>query len=800
MAFSQKTLSTLEYDKIIASLAGCCATDGARAMVYSLLPTDDPELVKRRQERTAAARRLIGSRGYPPFTAPEDVLSSCDRADKGATLSTGELLHISALLHSARGILDYHNSDKPFDTALDEHFARLQTARSLETAIDRAIKAEDMIADEASPALADIRRKIRQTNNKIKDILQSYTGSTRAAYLQDNVVTMRNGRYVVPVKAEYKNDVKGLVHDTSSSGATLFIEPMAVIEANNELRTLQSKEENEIERILSELSAAVSEQSGILRLDYHTVTELAFYYAEGSLADKMRASQPEIVPTPVIDLKRARHPLIDPKRVVPIDVSLGGDCDTLIITGPNTGGKTVTLKTLGLFVLMAQAGLQIPAEEGSRIGVFSDVLADIGDEQSIEQSLSTFSSHMVNIVDILGKIGEGTLVLFDELGAGTDPIEGAALAVSILEEVRRSGSRIAATTHYAELKAYALDTEGVQNASCEFDLETLRPTYKLIVGTPGKSNAFAISERLGLPASVVGEARARVSSENRRFENVIERLEGDRLAMERNREETERLRAEYERFKRDAEERLKQKLAENEKEIERERERARQMIDSARANSEFVFKQLEEVRKKQESGQFARELADARAAVRDALKRSDDVYSSFSGDYSLDEEYVPPRPYKVGDAVYLVPYHQEGEITALPGSDGLYGVRSGILKAKMAGKDLRLLEGKIKDAVKKKKPTVPPSAGGTQKKGTSDFRVELDIRGRYGDDGWDETDKYLDQAVLSGISTVRIVHGKGTGALKKAIWEHLKTDRRVKSYRLGNYGEGDSGVTVVELK
>ncbi|MBR4335187.1 MAG: Smr/MutS family protein, partial [Clostridia bacterium] len=465
------------------------------------------------------------------------------------------------------------------------------------------------------------------------------------------------------------------------------------------------------------------------------------------------------------------------------------------------GGKTVTLKTLGLFVLMAQAGLQIPAEEGSRIGVFSDVLADIGDEQSIEQSLSTFSSHMVNIVDILGKIGEGTLVLFDELGAGTDPIEGAALAVSILEEVRRSGSRIAATTHYAELKAYALDTEGVQNASCEFDLETLRPTYKLIVGTPGKSNAFAISERLGLPASVVGEARARVSQENRRFENVIERLEGDRLAMERNREETERLRAEYERFKRDAEERLKRKLAENEKEIERERERARQMIDSARANSEFVFKQLEEVRKKQESGQFARELADARAAVRDALKRSDDVYSSFSGDYSLDEDYVPPRPYKVGDAVYLVPYHQEGEITALPGPDGLFGVRSGILKAKMAGNDLRLLEGKIKDAVKKKKPPVPPSAGGTQKKSSkTDFHVELDIRGRYGDDGWDETDKYLDQAVLSGISTVRIVHGKGTGALKKAIWERLKTDRRVKSYRLGNYGEGDSGVTVVELK
>ena len=800
MPFSQKTRATLEYDKIIASLAQCCATEGARALAYSLLPSDDPDVVKRRQDRCAAARRLIGYKGYPPFNAPEDVPASADRADKGATLSTGELLHIAALLRSARGILDYHNADRPFDTSLDELFSRLQTARPLEYAIERAIKAEDMIADEASPALADIRRKIRQTNNKIKDILQSYTGSARAAYLQDNVVTVRNGRYVIPVKAEYKNDVKGLVHDTSASGATLFVEPMAVIEANNELRTLQSREENEIERILSELSAACADQSGILRLDYHTVTELAFIFAEGSLADRMKASQPTISDRPLIALKRARHPLIDPTKVVPIDVSLGGDYDTLIITGPNTGGKTVTLKTLGLFVLMAQAGLQIPAEEGSEIGVFSDVLADVGDEQSIEQSLSTFSSHMVNIVDILACVGNGTLVLFDELGAGTDPIEGAALAVSILEAVRQSGAKTAATTHYAELKAYALDTPGVQNASCEFDVDTLRPTYKLIVGTPGKSNAFAISERLGLSESIVSEARARVSSENRRFENVIERLETDRIAMERNREQTERLRAEFEQFKRDAEERLKTKLAESEKEIQKERERARQMIDSARANSEFVFKQLEEVRKKQESGQFAKELADARAAVREALKKSDDVYSSFSGNYSLDEEYVPPRPYKVGDAVYLVPYRQEGEITALPGSDGLFGVRAGILKAKMAGKDLRLIDEKIKEAVKKK-PPVPKSAGDAQKRSArTDFHVELDIRGRYGDDGWDETDKYLDQAVLSGIPSVRIVHGKGTGALKKAIWEHLKNDRRVKSFRLGNYGEGDSGVTVVELK
>lgn len=798
MLFTQKTLSTLEYDKIIEMLVELAATSGAKARARTLLPTEDPLAVRKRQSETTDARRLIGIKGYPAFSADELVIPALDRAEKGATLSTGELLRISSLLHSARGLLDYLQTDRLFDTVLDEIFGRIQANRFLESAIDRAILAEDMIADEASPALADIRRKIRHVNNKIKDTLASYTGGQRSKYLQENIVTMRGGRYVVPVKAEYRNEVKGLVHDTSSSGATLFVEPMAIIEANNELRTLESKERAEIDRILAELSASCADNSGILRQDYYAVTELSFIYAKASLADKMKANAPNISDTPGIVLYDARHPLIDPKRVVPICVSIGGAYDTLIITGPNTGGKTVTLKTMGLLSLMAQAGLHIPASERSEIGVFGEILVDLGDEQSIEQSLSTFSSHMVNIVDILGAVGPRSLVLFDELGAGTDPIEGAALAISILEKVRSLSALAAATTHYAELKAYALDTPGVQNASCEFDIDTLRPTYRLIVGTPGKSNAFAISERLGIPNDVVESAKRMVSSENRRFERVIEQLEENRIEMERNRDESERLRMEYERFKADAEEKLRIKLAESEKQILREREQARRMIDSARINSEYVFKELAEIRKKQERSDFAKQLSEARERVREALKQSDHVYDAYAPNISLEEEYVLPRPLVVGDAVYIVPYHQEGVVTALAGQDGFVSVRAGILKAKIAEKDLRLITEKMKQKIPEKK--AKPSEAKIKKSVVGDFKAELDIRGRYGDDGWEETDKYLDSAVLAGLTVARIVHGKGTGALKKAIWERLKHDPRVKSFRLGNYGEGDSGVTVVELK
>ncbi len=795
MLFSQKTLTTLEYDKIIGMLVDCAQTSGAKAMAASLLPTDDPLLVKERQEKTADARRLIGIKGYPPFSANEDVVPSVERAEKGASLSPAELLHISSLLRSARGMIDYMETDNLFPTSLDPLFSRLQANRFLETAIEKAIVSEDMIADEASPMLADIRRKIRSVNNKIKETLSGYTGGQRSKYLQENIVTMRGGRYVVPVKAEYRNEVKGLVHDTSSSGATLFIEPMAIIEANNELRTLENKEQREIERILAELSASCGDNAYVIRLDYHTITELSFIYAKATLADRMKANCPQIKGMPGIRLFEARHPLISPSTVVPTSVSLGGDYDTLIITGPNTGGKTVTLKTLGLFALMAQAGLHIPASERSEVGVFGEILVDLGDEQSIEQSLSTFSSHMVNIVEILKQVTDRSLVLFDELGAGTDPVEGAALAISILDRIRASGALAAATTHYAELKAYALDTERVQNASCEFDIETLRPTYKLILGTPGKSNAFAISLRLGIPEDVVVSADRLISSDSRRFERVIERLESDRIEMERERETAARLRREFEAYKTAEEAKLRAKVAEYEKEMEKERERARQMIDSARANSEYVFRQLDELRKKQDSRDFARELEASRQRVREALKSSQDVYDR--GAYAIDD-YELPRPLVIGDAVYIVPYHQEGVVTALKDASGMVSVRAGILKARIAERDLRLLTGDERKKMPAKQ--AKPTESKTKKSVIVDFKPELDIRGRYGEDGWEETDKYLDQAILAGLSTARIVHGKGTGALKKAIWERLKGDPRVKSFRLGNYGEGDSGVTVVELK
>ncbi|MBR3806547.1 MAG: hypothetical protein IKJ13_06925 [Clostridia bacterium] len=493
MHCTEKTLKILEFDKIIEMLADHASTDGAKARARALSPSDDFDTVLDRLSKTDDARRLINAKGFPAFSASERVTASAERAYKGAVLSPSELIEIASILRCARGLVDYINTDKPFETSLDSVFSRILTNRTLEDKITKSILSEDLIADEASRELAEIRRKIRITNNKIKDTLQSYMGGVRLKYLQENIVTMRNGRYVVPVKSEYRNEMQGLVHDTSSSGATLFVEPMAVVEANNELKSLAAAESHEIERILSALSAECAECSSLITLNYHNITDIAFYFAAASLALEMRAEKINLVKKPYIDLKRARHPLISREKVVPIDVGLGGEYNSLVITGPNTGGKTVTLKTMGLFALMTQSGLLVPALEGSTLGIFSEILADIGDEQSIEASLSTFSSHMVNVADILGRVGEGSLVLFDELGSGTDPVEGAALATAILEKVAESGALVAATTHYSELKVYALETKGVQNASCEFDVETLRPTYKLVVGTPGKSNAFAIS-------------------------------------------------------------------------------------------------------------------------------------------------------------------------------------------------------------------------------------------------------------------------------------------------------------------
>ncbi len=795
MLITQKSLSTLEFDKIKEMLASCASSNGAKSLARTLFPDDDFENVMKKQSRTFDARRLIDIKGYPSFSAPESVVDSVERVDKGSSLSVRELLDIASLLRCARMIIDYISVNKNFDTSLDDIFSRLFPVKKLEDKINRAIVSEDMIADEASPELAEIRRKIKAANNKIKDTLQEFISGQRSKYLQENLITMRDGRYVVPVKNEYRNEIKGLLHDTSSSGATVFIEPMGVVEANNELRELSGREEREISRILAELSGECAEFSSSIKTDYYSIVSLDFYYACATLAMQMKAARPNIFDRSVVNLKRARHPLLNPEKVVPINISLGNEFDTLIITGPNTGGKTVALKTLALFSVMVQSGLQIPSDEESEIGIFKEILLDIGDEQSIEQSLSTFSSHMVNIIEIISKISERSLVLFDELGSGTDPVEGAALAISVLEHVRKKGALTAATTHYAELKAYALDTQRVQNASCEFDINTLKPTYRLIVGMPGKSNAFAISEKLGLPSLIVEDAKNRISGENRRFEHIVEQLEKSRIEMDRNKEEAARLRSELEKAKEKTEEEIRKKREETEKELKKTKEKSRQLIEGARATSEFVFRELDSIRKKQESKKFAEELLRAKQEMRDKLKQSSELYYKLeTPKIEEDENYVLPRPLKVGDLIYLLDYQQEGEVLENPDKNGNFKAKAGILKTKVNTKRVRLLEKHLPQIA------VKTTNSSTKKPSISNFKQEIDLRGRTGEEAWYELDKYLDDALMAGLHSVRIIHGKGTGALRKYIQEELRCDRRVLSYRNGEFGEGDFGVTIAELK
>lgn len=793
MSFSNRTLMTLEFDKICAMLQECAPTEGAKERARRLLPSDDEVVIRRRLSYTTDARRLADAKGMPPFGGIKPVDEICERAQKGAMLTPRELLETARVLHAARALSDYNKVNRTFTTSLDEIFERLLPNRTLEERITRSILSEDLIADEASRELAEIRRKIRDAQNRIKETLQHFVSGGNAKFLQEAIVTMRNGRYVVPVRVESKNEVKGLIHDTSSSGATVFVEPMAVVEANNELRILNSKEEHEIEKILFALSADVSAAAESLRLDYANLTELAFCFACGELSARMKAAEPTLS-WEEVDLIRARHPLIDQEKVVPINVKLGKDCDTLIITGPNTGGKTVTLKTIGLLTLMAQAGLHIPAEPESKIRIFEHVLADIGDEQSIEQSLSTFSSHMVNIVSILEQVGPRALCLFDELGAGTDPVEGAALAVAIIESVRESEAVCAATTHYTELKTYALNTPGVLNASCEFDVKTLKPTYRLIIGTPGKSNAFAISEKLGLPKAVIDRAKTNLNTDHKQFESVIEKLEAARLEADQNRAEAERIRTEYEKKSKDGERAIAQMRRDAEKEIEQNRRQALQMLQSARASSDFIFSQLEKAKKAEAAGKLHETLDEARRAVRAELRKNEDVVDPV--EQTSQEPYVLPRALKKGDRVKLVNVGKEGIVLDLPDRAGNVTVQAGILKTRTKLENLRLIEeeGKIIQSGKTK------PASEFRAHVNRDFRDEIDLRGMMGDEGWQAVDKYLDEATVSGFTKVRLIHGKGTGALKSALWQKLKKDPRIASFRLGQYGEGDGGVTIVELK
>ncbi len=790
MTHFQKSIKTLEFTKIRSLLADCAATEGAKLLASLLEPEDDIVRIKKLQDETEAAKYLITKKTLPSFGAVTDIGDSIERAVKKAVLTPAELLDIANVLRVSRQLINYIDIDPVDETVIDVIFHRLTANRFLEEKIFRALPVEDFVADEASPTLADLRRKIRHAQTNVRDTLTRYISGSYSKYLQENIVTMRNGRYVVPVKAEYKNEIRGLIHDTSSTGATVFIEPYGVVEANNELRELQSKESREIEKILFGLSTDCALYAETLRLNYYNITQLAFIFAKADFAFKFNACRPEITDKKVISLEKARHPLLDPKTVVPISVRLGYDYDTLVITGPNTGGKTVSLKTIGLFALMAQAGLQIPCE-GAEMGVFSEILSDIGDEQSIEQSLSTFSSHMVNILKILGKLSPDSLVLFDELGAGTDPVEGAAIAISILEEVRSYHALCAATTHYSELKEYAVNSDRVINAGCEFDVETLKPTYRLIIGTPGRSNAFAISERLGMPKKIIERAERFISAENRRLEDVISGLDKRRVELEKAREELDTERREFSEYRRTKEKEIEELSERTHRDTQNLREQASRMMESAKASSNFIFDKLDKLQRQKDTEMTRASLEKAREEIRDSIRSAEGRY--IASQKKANAEYRPSRPFKAGDEVLIVTVNKKGIIVKAPDKDGNVTVRAGIITTQTTIDALRLLEEPKEKAGKAKGAVIKTLASNT-------FKAEVDLRGMTGDEAWFVVDKYIDDAMMAHVNTVTLIHGKGTGALRTALWRLLKADTRVASFRPGVYGEGDYGVTVVEIK
>ena len=791
MSEFKKAIKTLEFDKIRELLADCAATEGAKKLALSLMPESDLVRIKRRQAETSAARYLIMKKAPPSFSAVKDVGDSIEKARKKSTLSPSELLEVANVLRVSRSLIDYIETGSADETVIDVVFRRLTPNRFLEEKIYRALPSEDYVADEASPTLADLRRKIRHSQSSVRETLQKYVSGAYGKYLQENIVTVRNDRFVVPVKAEYKNEIKGLVHDTSATGATVFIEPYAVVEANNELRELQTKEAREIERILFSLSSDCALYGETILLNYMNITQLAFIFAKAQFADRYGATEPVITEKRIIKLNKARHPLLDEGTVVPITVSLGEEFDTLVITGPNTGGKTVSLKTIGLFALMAQSGLHLPAES-AECGVFEEILADIGDEQSIEQSLSTFSSHMVNIIKILKKVSRESLVLFDELGAGTDPIEGAAIAISILEEVRSyKGALCTATTHYSELKEYAANNEGVTNAGCEFDIETLKPTYRLIIGAPGRSNAFAISEKLGLSKNVISRAEKFISSENRRLEDVISALDRQRIELENQKKELENAKTEFEKYEEEKRKYITELSEKTYRDTQNLREQAARMMESARASSAFIFDKLERLQKQEDGKRTRASLEEAREEIRRSIRGTED--SLISGKKEEHIASVPSRPLKVGDEVLIISVNKVGTVVKLPDKDGNVTVRAGIITTKTTLDNLRLVE--------MKKNTQKSKTGAISKTLTQNtFKAEIDLRGMTGDEAWFAVDKYIDDAVLAGVNSVTLLHGKGTGALRQALWNMLKKEKRVASFRAGNYGEGDYGVTVIEIK
>ena len=790
---NKKTLTKLEYNKIIELLTEQASSFSGKERCRKLKPMISLPDIQSAQEETAAAFTRIVKKGRPSFSGCHPVGDSLKRLEVGAALGSGELLRICKLLETAGRVKSYgrHETSDESEDCLDALFQQLEPVAPLSAEIRRCILDEDEISDDASPALKHIRRSMGQINDKVHATLSGLVNGSLRTYLQDPIITMRGDRYCIPVKAEYRSQVQGLIHDQSSTGSTLFIEPMSVVKLNNDLKELYGKEQEEIQVILARLSVDVAEYIDAIRTDYSVLTELDFIFARGILALDMNASMPLFNTDGRIYIREGRHPLLDKKKVVPITVMLGDAFDLLIITGPNTGGKTVSLKTVGLFTLMGQAGLHIPALDRSELAVFHDVYADIGDEQSIEQSLSTFSSHMTNIVSFLKQVDERSLVLFDELGAGTDPTEGAALAIAILNHLHGRGIRTMATTHYSELKVYALSTPGVENACCEFDLETLRPTYHLLIGIPGKSNAFAIAGKLGLPDYIIEEARTHLTEQDESFEDLLTDLETSKRTIQKEQEEIAAYRRELERLKAETKEKQERLEAQRERILREANEKAHSILADAKETADETMRNFRKFGKESIS---AAEMEKERERLR---KKMDAARSGMKMEPQKPRKQHKPGDFKLGESVKVLSINLTGSVTSLPDSKGNVTVQMGILRSQVHISDLEIIEEKPSYTAKQMQKT----GKGKLKMGKS-FSVspEINLLGKTVDEAVAELDKYLDDASLAHLSTVRVVHGKGTGALRSGIHSYLKRQKHVKSFRLGAFGEGDAGVTIVELK
>lgn len=787
---NEKVLKTLEFNKIVMQLEEFASSEAAKAMCRHLMPSSDIEEIRTSQAQTTDMLRRIFQKGSVSFSGIRDVRASLKRLSVGSVLGMGELLAVSSLLDVANRVKAFSrklDAEAPEDS-LDAFFEALEPLTQLNNELKRCIVSEEEISDDASPGLKNVRRQMQSANERIRSQLNSMVNNqTTRTYLQENVVTMRNGRYCIPVKQEYRGQVPGMIHDQSATGSTLFVEPMAIVKLNNDLKELALKEQEEIEKILSELSNLTAVHISEIEEDFNLLTQLDFIFARAALSRSYKGSEPEFNTNGIINLKQARHPLLDPKKVVPSNIHLGDDFTLLIVTGPNTGGKTVSLKTVGLLTLMGQAGLHIPAFEGSKLAVFEEVYADIGDEQSIEQSLSTFSSHMTNIVSILEKADDRSLVLFDELGAGTDPTEGAALAISILSFLHNMQVRTMATTHYSELKVYAISTEGVENACCEFDVETLRPTYRLLIGIPGKSNAFAISSKLGLPDFIIEDAKKHVTEQDIAFEDLIADLETSRVTIEREREEIESYKAEVEALKKKLEQKQERFDEQKERILREANEKARDILQEAKDYADETIRKFNK-------GLSGKEMEQERSKVREKLSSTNDKLSYKAK--AVSRKANKAEDFHIGDSVKVLSLNLTGTVSTLPNAKGDLFVQMGILRSQINIKDLE----RIDDAVITGPSLTRTSSGKIKMSKTSSISPEINLIGKTVDEALSSLDKYLDDAYLSHLSQVRVVHGKGTGALRQAVHTHLKRLKYVKSYRLGAFGEGDAGVTIVEFK